>query len=412
MDIVLLQPADAPSGLHRLLPVLQDSLSEPDYEACRIVVAFARVSGIARLLPHIRAWRSRRRLIEAVVGIDLLGTSLEALQALLNELDAVYITRASDASCTFHPKMYLFEGGRRARAIVGSHNLTSSGLETNYEGGVIVDFSLPAEVTSWQPFREAWGALLPEVNPSTRQLDGALIEALVGTGQIVSEKRMRIVAQAAEHATGVAAHSTEVFPAHPPAPPSPISAELIPGSPALQLARRRVEMPPEDRPETREWLPRALVTEIKPHHNGEIFLSKTAADSFPAFFGMPFTGQTVPKVAGNPSYPMREPDPIVEWCLYDGRDRPPLYRDQFALNTVFYERKSEIRITVTPGLARATPQYSVMVMWGGPSSLAPGLDYLVEVFVPGSPEHSAWQEAMNITLPSGGSTRSRRMGWI
>jgi hypothetical protein len=153
------------------------------------------------------------------------------------------------------------------------------------------------------------------------------------------------------------------------------------------------------------------VIEIIPHHNGEIFLSKTAADAFPAFFGMPYTGRTVPKVASNPGYPMRLPDPVVEWRLYDKKGKLT-HRSQFGLNTVLYEKKSEIRITVPPSLARAMPEYSVMLMWGGSSPLPADLDYVIEVFVPGSPDQRNWESAMNVTLPSGGKGRPRRLGWI
>src|SRR5882672_6411773 len=120
MRIDVFKPAEAPPGIRRLLPFLQESLAASAFSVCRILVAFARLSGVVRLLPEFRAWRARRHRIEAIVGIDLFGTSREALEVMLDELDAVYITRTADESCTFHPKMYLFEGERQARAIVGS----------------------------------------------------------------------------------------------------------------------------------------------------------------------------------------------------------------------------------------------------------------------------------------------------
>ena len=126
-----------------------------------MAVAFARLSGVVRIVPSLREFRERGGVAEAVLGIDLLGTSHEALSVLLEELNAVYITHTPDPLCTFHPKMYLFDGRRAARAIVGSHNLTSGGLETNYECGLAVDFLLPGERADWLPFEEAWNKLLP-----------------------------------------------------------------------------------------------------------------------------------------------------------------------------------------------------------------------------------------------------------
>lgn len=413
MRLTILKPAEAPPGIQRLLALLQKSLAEAEYTACRIIVAFARLSGVARLLPQIRACRSRGHSIEAIVGIDWFGTSQEALQVMLDELDAVYVTRTTDQSCTFHPKMYLFEGKNRARAIVGSHNLSSGGLETNFEGGVIVDLRLPEEVGQWEPFREAWNQLLPDANPSTRKLNATLLEELIKAGHLAPEVRIARAARAgAPKEPGPATPAPEIFPAIAPAPPSPLPREVVPGLRPARVVKKEPAKPViVEQPGTIEGLPRALVIEIIPHHNGEIFLSKKAADAFPAFFGMPFSGRTVPKVAGNPAYPMRVPDPVVEWRLYDKKGKL-IHRSQFGLNTVLYEKKSEIRITVTPSLARAMPEYSVMVMWGGSSPLSAGLDYVIDVFVADSPGQGKWESVMNVSLPGGGKARPRRMGWI
>lgn len=413
MKIHVLKPAEAPPGIQRLLPFLQKSLAAPEYKACRIIVAFARLSGVVRLLPQIRAWRARGQPIEAIVGIDRFGTSREALQVMLDELDAVYITRTTDESCTFHPKMYLFEGKHRARAVVGSHNLTLGGLETNFEGGVIMDLQLPGESAQWKAFRDAWDQLLPGANPSTRKLDAAFLNDLIRAGHLLPEARItRASRSAAPKEPGPATAAPDIFPAIAPAPPSPLPRDFVPGLRPPSVAKKKPAKPVAvEQPDTIEGLPHALIIEIIPHHNGEIFLSKKAADAFPAFFGMPFTGRTVPKVAGNPDYPMRVPDPIVDWRLYDKKGKRT-HRSQFSLNTVLYERKSEIRITVTPSLARAMPAYSVMVMWGGSSPLPAALDYVIDVFVPSSPGQKKWESVLNVTLPSGGTARPRRMGWI
>lgn len=413
MKILVFKPAEAPPGIRRLLPFLQDSLGDAAYNTCWIIVAFARLSGVARLLPQIRNWRSRGHRIEAIVGIDRFGTSREALQVMLDELDAVYITRTADESCTFHPKMYLFEGPRRARGIVGSHNLTAGGLETNFEGGVVMDLELPGEVSQWKPFRDAWDQLLPVANASTRRLDTALLGELTRRGQLLPEGRLaRTSRDTAATDTGPTHAVPDLFPAIAPAPPSPLPKDVVPGLRRVRVAKLKPAEPPAmEQPSTIEGLPRGFVLEIIPHHNGEIFLSKKAADSFPTFFGIPFTGRTVAKLASNPGYPMRVPDPKVEWRIYDKKD-VLTHRSQFGLNTVLYEKKSEIRITVSPSLARAMPEYSVMVMWGGSSPMPTGLDYVVDVFVPGSPARRKWESVMNVTLPSGGKARPRRMGWI
>lgn len=413
MEIQLLKPSEAPAGVMRLLGILQASLAIPEYNKCQMVVAFARLSGIVRLLPQIRAWRSRGHSVEAVVGIDRFGTSIEALQVMLEELDSVYIAHTTDPACTFHPKMYLFEGDSRARAIVGSHNLTSGGLETNFEGSVIVDMQLPEEASQWKPFLDSWDQLLPGANPCSRKLDTAFLRKLIAAGQLLPELKIAQVAHAVALKEPTSATPARGFlPAIRPVPPSPIPKGLLPGLPHSKAGKKKpAKSLAVERPSTVEGLPRALIIEIVPHHNGEIFLSKKAADAFPTFFGMPFTGKTVPKKAGNPACPMRTPDPLVEWRLYDKRGNLS-HHSKFSMNTVLYLKKSEIRITVAPSLAKAMPHYSVMVMWGGSSPLPADVDYVVDVFVPGSPGELKWGPVMNVTLPGGGEKRPRRMGWV
>src|SRR5205085_2252108 len=85
----------------------------------------------------------------------------------------------------------------------------------------------------------------------------------------------------------------------------------------------------------------ALVIQIVPHHNGEVFLSKIAVNQNPGFFGFPFRGITTPKIARNPSYPQRVPDPVVNITVYDAAGNVTLTRTAFELNTVYYSTKSE-----------------------------------------------------------------------
>ncbi len=152
----------------------------------------------------------------------------------------------------------------------------------------------------------------------------------------------------------------------------------------------------------------ALVIQINPHRNGEVFLSKLAVDQSPNFFGFPFTGKTISKKASNPSYPQRVPDPLVRITAYDSNGTIALLKEQFGLNTVFYEKKSEIRITFPPDLLKVVKPYSVMVMQRAEG----GLDYVIEIFNPGTKQYDAYLNVCNQTLPSGGASKARKMGWI
>jgi len=147
--------------------------------------------------------------------------------------------------------------------------------------------------------------------------------------------------------------------------------------------------------------------QIKPHHNGEIFLSVTAALQNPEFFGWPFGGLTVPKKAGNPAYPQLTPDPIVSVTVYGAALAQLLILPAYALNTVYYSTKSEIRITAAP-LVGIVPEYSIMVMR---NSETPAIDYDIVIHTPDSPEFADWLAACNQTMPGGGQT-PRKFGWF
>ena len=154
----------------------------------------------------------------------------------------------------------------------------------------------------------------------------------------------------------------------------------------------------------------ALVIQIVPHHNGEVFLSKGAANQNPAFFGWPFTGQTIPKKPENPSYPQRTPDPVVDLKVYDPSGKLVIRHATFNLNTVYYEKKSEIRITVPPDVVKAVPAGSVMVM--RQAAEQQNLDYDVDIYVKGSPQYNEYLGVCNQTMPSGGKAKARRFGWL
>jgi hypothetical protein len=131
----------------------------------------------------------------------------------------------------------------------------------------------------------------------------------------------------------------------------------------------------------------------------------------PTFFGVPFTGRAQPKKPDkNQPYLQRLPDPIVVIRIYDSTGALTLYKPGFALNTVEYIQKSEIRITVSPDIRNAIQPYSIMVMLAAEPE--DSYDYDIAVFNPGSQQYEEYQAVCNQTLPSGGKGRSRKMGWL
>ncbi|KAA0910807.1 hypothetical protein [Pusillimonas sp. ANT_WB101] len=120
---------------------LIELLDSPDYHTLNIVVAFAKNSGVLRIKDSLQRFRERGGIVNAFVGVDLGGTSYEALTALrlhTNSLNVVH----SEKGQTFHTKIYQFIGKDKGLIVIGSHNLTGGGLWTNFESSVLIPVDL------------------------------------------------------------------------------------------------------------------------------------------------------------------------------------------------------------------------------------------------------------------------------
>lgn len=117
---------------------LIEALDSNNYHSLNIIVAFAKNSGVLRVKDSFEKFRERGGKINIYVGVDLAGTSFEALTALLIHTDSVNIIHA-EKSQTFHTKIYQFSGKEKELLIVGSHNLTGGGLWTNIESSIIIE---------------------------------------------------------------------------------------------------------------------------------------------------------------------------------------------------------------------------------------------------------------------------------
>ncbi|AQT07554.1 putative HKD family nuclease [Pseudomonas protegens] len=116
---------------------LIEFLDSSDYHTLNIVVAFAKSSGVLRLKDSLEKFRKRGGTVNVYVGVDLGGTSYEALSALLNHTDSLNVVH-SEQGQTFHTKIYQFLGKNKGVVVVGSHNLTGGGLWSNFESSVII----------------------------------------------------------------------------------------------------------------------------------------------------------------------------------------------------------------------------------------------------------------------------------
>ena len=332
---------------------------------------------------------------------------MQALKLALAELDRVLIWHHPSPFTTFHPKLYIFDGEALGEVYFGSNNLTVGGLETNCEAGVLLSYDLPVEAVGWARATESWTELIG--HPNSVRLDLQVLAQLVEQDKLQDETLPSIRLGPGGGRAVIARAAGLLFPYSPTVPPS-VRPKPQAARPRRSSRRTAVQVAAAVAATVAPGLPTALVIQIVPHHNGEVFLSKRAVNEYPVFFGFPFTGRTVPKTPGNKPYPQRSPDPVTEWKIYDRQGRVFRSLEDFRLNTVFYKLKGEIRITIPPDVARQIQARSILVM-KRPSAPS-ALDYQCEVFPPDSAQYRSLLPACNETMPAGGSGTPRKFGWL
>ena len=129
-------PLDQPIGSFRLIDWIEQNFQSKKFYSFKCQVAFAKIKPFYKLHESIQKWNMDGKSSEITIGIDHNGTSYQALQYALSNFDIVNIIHANYS--TFHPKLYIFQGKTNATAYYGSSNFTTGGLETNFEGGIII----------------------------------------------------------------------------------------------------------------------------------------------------------------------------------------------------------------------------------------------------------------------------------
>lgn len=424
--IQFIRPIDQPIGNFRLLDWLESNFLSDDYDHFRCLAAFAKIRPFHKLDGSIQIWRRKGKSLEAIIGIDHKGTSLQALQYALANFDTTRILHVNHS--TFHPKLYIFYGKSKAAAYYGSGNFTSGGLETNFEGGTIFTFDLPADQVQFYELLSGYTSLTSESVLCTTVLTQGFLNVLFSQGFLMDETQpaswmAASAAPGASTGSSTAASDSDnsqlfgpfsVKPARPipksimvsatvSAHTMPMKAGLFPSIPAApQLGTIPV-------------VPGGFVIQLAPHHNGEIFLSKQGVDQNPTFFAYPFTGLTTPKKASNPAYPQRIPDPIVNIRVFDSTGALVHTVNSYSLNMVYYKSKSEIRITITPAIlsglhyVKGSVDYPLLVMR---TASNPSYDYDMDFYKSGSIDYDNFLALCDQSLPSGGKSAARKMGWF
>jgi hypothetical protein len=175
------------------IDVLRRIRAESEIERITVLVAWARINGVALFLDALGADAAKVRL---AVGMAGRGTSAEALSYLSAHCAEVYLFHKHHRQ-TFHPKVYCFDGEGDPPAdsylIVGSSNLTAGGLFSNYEASLVSILSPAAADTD----RETWNSVMSAFDEvvtspfAERILDDVRIEVLLEERYLSTEVRLR-----------------------------------------------------------------------------------------------------------------------------------------------------------------------------------------------------------------------------
>lgn len=185
----LSKSSDKPAG-----DVINLILENPEYKEFSAFVAFASVGGIKQILPNLKKFIERQGIVRLYVGVDLHATSKEALELLLEEQIPTYIVYSPNR-VVYHPKIYTFEGTNQYYIIVGSSNLTTSGLYQNVEASLCVENSFDdcdeygRELIS--DIFDYYNDFLNGESVSCKQLSAEILETLFRANIVLPEQTTR-----------------------------------------------------------------------------------------------------------------------------------------------------------------------------------------------------------------------------
>ncbi len=169
-----------------------DSLESENYSSFNAFVAFVSTGGLKNIIDEMLAFKEAGGEVKLYLGVNLNATSKEALEKLLeNEIESYVVY--SPNNIIYHPKIYAFEGDETTRAIIGSSNLTESGLFQNIEASVCVDFESDDENGSefLADIYDHFNAIINQEHPSCQLLTQEVLEILIESNVVLPEAASR-----------------------------------------------------------------------------------------------------------------------------------------------------------------------------------------------------------------------------
>lgn len=193
MEISFLGQGLNPARNKQAGEAIKTALTSGEYTSVKIFVAFLSKSGLNAILTELNAFRrTAGHSVRVFVGVDLHGTSKEALDILIADNIETYIVYSPN-SLIYHPKIYLFEGPTYTMAIVGSSNLTTTGLFQNIEASVCIKFANDhaAGTIFLNDLVQHYDGVINATHSSCKRLTAAILTLLIDNKIVLPESVIR-----------------------------------------------------------------------------------------------------------------------------------------------------------------------------------------------------------------------------
>lgn len=130
--------------------VIQELIDSGRWDRLDIGVAWVLKSGMDYLSEALKDFLQKGKQLSVTVGLDFEHTSKEGLQALIDleqygNCETVVFHNANGGS-VFHPKQYLFRNSKDGCLLLGSNNITKSGLYKNVETATLTVATIDEQI--------------------------------------------------------------------------------------------------------------------------------------------------------------------------------------------------------------------------------------------------------------------------
>jgi HKD family nuclease len=265
-----------------------------DVERVILSVAFVSENGVEQIEHQLKAHGKHLHVFAGIRNDITSHQGLARLHAIAGS--KLYTVDTGSRNILFHPKLYLVRGKTRARAVIGSANLTLGGLNNNIEAGMIIDFDLAnnADNAVVEKIESDFAALPADHPVNVVQVSAiAVLDAMLASGRIVDElavppPRPTTSASASGPSDTIPRIKLKVRPLHPRQPhgakkskPAKAASPAKAGTPALKAAPATVGVEYEIMWQSKELEERDLQipTGTNTHATGSMSLDQGLLDN-------------------------------------------------------------------------------------------------------------------------------------